>query len=142
LGFIVPSLDLTARQRAGADSDAVEVRFRGPIEGRLVLRTGGAILPAIVANMLGEDAGAVPNAERDALGEMANVICGNVLPEFAGNDATFNLDAPRWIAAPNAPAAEAPAAHARVLVGVGPGRAEVQLYINGAAAGQPEGRAA
>jgi CheY-specific phosphatase CheX len=75
----------------------VSVSFRGSISGRLELRVCERLLPAIAANMLGEEDRATPAQQLDALGEIANVVCGNVLPAITNATEIFHLDAPREI---------------------------------------------
>lgn len=86
------------------DVDGVAVvHFYGPMNGALVVQLSGGVLAALAANMLGTDD--VPSYEdqQDALGELANVVCGNVLPRIAGRSAVFGLSVPqsadRWHAA-------------------------------------------
>lgn len=81
-------------QSLAVDGVAV-VDFDGPIHGRLAVRLSGGVLPALAANMLGDDESPSLVMQRDALGEVANVICGNVLPRLVGAAAVFNLRAPR-----------------------------------------------
>jgi hypothetical protein len=60
-----------------------------------VLTVDEAMMPALAANMLGVDEPPPPPADqRDALGELANVLCGNLLPEIAGTEHVFLLAAP------------------------------------------------
>ncbi len=73
------------------------VAFRGPFGGRLAVAVSDGLLPELAANMLG-----LPDAERptpeqceDALKELANVICGNLLPALAGTKPVFLIEAPR-----------------------------------------------
>jgi len=65
-----------------ADRTAASISFAGPFEGTLALSASNELLPAIAANMLGLDFGQVPSQEiqRDALKELLNVTCGNLLP--------------------------------------------------------------
>ena len=72
----------------------VVVAFRGPFSGALALQLSGGILATLTANMLGLDETPSPELQLDALGEAANVICGNVLPRVAGPSAMFSLGAP------------------------------------------------
>lgn len=131
LGFVLPASDLDSVQR-GARCDArVMVSFQGAHEGRLVIATDGEVLGSIVSNMLGED-GRIPLESRlDALGELANVICGNVLPLMAGSQATFNLESPRILSATEVMAASDETVVAEVEVGLNGGRAEVRLLLHG-----------
>ena len=56
-----------------------------------------SIVPELASNMLGldmADGPASPGQQEDALKELMNVICGNLLPEIAGCEAIFNVGAP------------------------------------------------
>jgi chemotaxis protein CheY-P-specific phosphatase CheC len=78
--FLFPMLpDPTADEPLPAFATA-EVTFEGACHGRLIVRCAAELLPMLAANMLGEDAAPAAAVQRDALGEIANVICGNVLP--------------------------------------------------------------
>lgn len=73
-----------------------EVSFSGMFPGRLVVVMTEVSLKELAANMLGIDTDDVELSHiHDALKEAANIICGNWLPEFAGAEAVFHLDAPR-----------------------------------------------
>ena len=95
LCFLFPT-PLTDEQREAPMDSAVCVRFTGPATGHVIVRVGGGILGMLTSNMLGED-DADAGMQRDALAEVANVVCGNVLPMVAGADAAFALEAPRSI---------------------------------------------
>ncbi len=69
----------------------VAVAFSGPSHGGVIMQLSGGVLPALAANMLGLDDPTSGHDQRDALGEAANVICGNVLPRVAGSAAVFAL---------------------------------------------------
>jgi CheY-specific phosphatase CheX len=139
LGFMLPTSELEAEQQAARTEAAVEIAFKGPFAGRLVLAVSGGILPGIVSNMLGEDGAASESSQQDALGELANVICGNVLPGIAGNRVTFDLTPPLLIDPGQIQAAAKPSC--AVHVGIGQGRADVYLFIQaGPASPGPGGR--
>jgi hypothetical protein len=77
--------------------------------------------------MLGEDEPPSERWQRDALCEIANVICGNALPVIAGAKEVFHLSAPQFIeGAPEN--GEKPAAEAHV--GLEEGRADVLLFLD------------
>ncbi len=134
LGFMLPSAELRKEQERARFEAAVGIDFHGEFCGRLVLSVCGGILPSIVQNMLGEgDSKPDRSARADALGELANVICGNVLPGIAGSRATFSLDPPRLV--PEAEAKRGGPEVTRVRVGLERGRAEVVLILD--AAGTP-----
>ncbi len=71
----------------------VSVAYRGAGAGRVVVGVTAGMLPALAENMLGA---AAPDRQiqRDALGELANVVAGNVLPLVNGGAAVYRLDAP------------------------------------------------
>lgn len=71
------------------------VEFEGPFRGAIFVRVERRMLEPLAANMLGmEEEGPSEAQQADALKELANVICGNVLPEVAGSEAVFNVQAP------------------------------------------------
>lgn len=128
LGFMLPDRELSPRQSEAAVDAEVSVVFRGPFEGYLVLRMYGGTLGVVAMNMLGESEAPAPALQRDALGELANVICGNLLPAIAGSHEIFRLDSPQ----PGTPdPAAAPAGSTLVstaCIGLDDGRAELALY--------------
>ncbi len=75
------------------------VEYSGPIAGILILDVPVAMLPELAANMLGVDLGEQGDdqQQRDALGELANVLCGNLLGQLAGTEQSFNLQAPKML---------------------------------------------
>jgi len=107
----------------------VSVEFRGPLNGRLVVRASSSILPEVANNMLGEDDQRPVALQRDALGEIANVICGHVLPMIGGSDAVFHLAAPLHHGDDSARSRDGDRADATITVGVEAGRAEAALYL-------------
>ncbi|MCL2701431.1 MAG: chemotaxis protein CheX [Phycisphaerae bacterium] len=82
-----------------------EVSFRGPIHGRLVLTVSDTMLPALGTNMLGfaDDQAASDDQQRDALKEVLNVICGNLLPLLYNRYDVFDVQAPVIPASPTSP---------------------------------------
>ena len=57
-----------------------------------------------------DEARASSPLQRDAVGELANVICGSVLPRIAGRRAVFRLGAPQWLGPGQSPDSAAIAA--------------------------------
>ena len=104
----------------------VRLDFTGPVRGTLVLRVTAGALDAAASNMLALDGPPAEGLRRDALGELANVICGTLLPALAGSRAVFTLGAPRWLDGEPLPI-EAPVASA--IVSLDEGRAEVALHL-------------
>jgi CheY-specific phosphatase CheX len=73
---------------------AFSVTYHGDQHGRVVVGVTTGVLPALAENMLGAAAAPDPQLQRDALGELVNVVTGNVLPMVHGATAVFRLDAP------------------------------------------------
>jgi chemotaxis protein CheY-P-specific phosphatase CheC len=127
LGFLLPTPEINEQQLNAQVEGAVSVEFEGPFSGELLVRVCGGLLPIIAANMLGEEGEKVSSKslQYDALGEIANVICGNMLPGIAGSKDVFRVNAPKI--AENIdllpPVAE-------VQVGLGEGRADLLLFIS------------
>jgi hypothetical protein len=89
---------------------AARLEFRGPFGGEMRIAMSHAAVEELAANMLGLADGEAPGeaARADALKELLNVICGNLLPAIAGEAAEFNLASP--CLAPPAPPPIEPAA--------------------------------
>jgi CheY-specific phosphatase CheX len=92
LGFLMPRSDSTETSQVNCISAAVN--FKGPFSGCLIVSIAPEMLSQLSANMLGEEGQSNEILERDSLGEIANVICGNALPAIYGFDPVFHLDAP------------------------------------------------
>jgi hypothetical protein len=133
LAMLLPSAVPSAAEAAAPLAFGVRVSFDGPFAGRLELRVTADVARGVAENMLGVDAlsldlDADAALVRDALGEVANVVCGNLLPEIAGRDAVFRLDAPRPLERVlDAPGAAEPAA--ALSLGVDGGRADLALHL-------------
>lgn len=74
------------------------VPYSGPVSGKLSLTMPDSLLPLVTANMLGEEPGFKPSSAQqfDALGELANVVTGNLLGEAAGEGQVFDLGSPKF----------------------------------------------
>ncbi len=94
LCFTFDAPELAEQQAALAPAAAAEVKFRGAFSGKLVLLVSQDLYTAIAANMLGIPAPA-PRQMEDALCEMANVICGNIVPELALGHPGCLIETPR-----------------------------------------------
>jgi chemotaxis protein CheY-P-specific phosphatase CheC len=82
----------------------MRVAFRGPAVGTVEVWADEVLLEALLENMIGDDEPATLPVQLDALGEMANVICGNVLPSLEDPSAVFRLDSPTpTVGPPEAP---------------------------------------
>ena len=128
LALICPDTKLSDAQSEALVDVAVSVSFNGPISGRLVLRASSEILPGVAENMLGANGEYSAAMQRDALGELANVICGNVLPMIGGAEAVFVLSAPHEYVTGGEPHRCTPVA--RATIGIDKGRAVGQLLLS------------
>lgn len=131
LALLFPEQELSPEQKGAPLDVTVSVDFRGPFAGRLVLSASACVLPAIASNMLGEAGRRQSPLQRDALGEIANVICGNVLPAIAGAEAVFHLSAPHIHDAGESASRDHDAPSAQVQFGVEDGRVSSTLYVFG-----------
>ena len=131
LGFILSSREISQEQKNSPLAATVSVAFRGPFAGNLLIRIYGKVVPALASNMLGDDSAPSEEMQQDALKEIANVICGNLLPAIAGSSHVFDLDAPVVY---HDPAAAAAAIRgnlaARANLGLDYGRAEIELFCS------------
>lgn len=78
------------------------VLFSGPFSGSLILKITSALALELTANMLGiEEDKISPEQQYDAIREALNVICGNLLPEIAGDQQIFNIHSPEILSEDN-----------------------------------------
>lgn len=131
LGFLLPDKDLSEEQAQEQITASCRVRFRGPQSGALEIEVAGKFLASLVGNMLGEGDQPAPELQLDALGEITNVICGNVLPSLSGASAVFDLSAPETFPDPLPPHATSKGRVARVILGLEEGRAEITIRLYG-----------
>jgi CheY-specific phosphatase CheX len=86
----------------------------------------------LAANMLGQANAPPEEQQHDALGEVANVVCGNLLPRIAGAKEVFQLGPPQLVEWNDAPGDDAGSLAAEVQVGVEAGRIDLLLFAKGA----------
>ncbi|MFQ6099049.1 MAG: chemotaxis protein CheX [Armatimonadota bacterium] len=123
---------------AGSPSAAARVAFAGPLRGELVVSVSESMLPDLAANMLGLDDAVSPTSEeqQDALKELANVVCGHLLPEIAGAEAVFDVRAPGILSSERLAQRclqRKPSATARLWLDAG--RATVMLFVDQSTSG-------
>lgn len=69
--------------------------FGGPMRGRIELLAALAMGQELASNMLGVEPAAVSERQaRDAMGELLNVLCGQLLTRLAGTEPVFELHPP------------------------------------------------
>ena len=96
LAFLLLLSEEEASPLADAPRVVAKVEFTGAFDGALFIGVSRDMLEALSANMLGmeEDYGPPPDQQGDALKELLNVVCGNLLPKIAGAEAVFDVCAP------------------------------------------------
>lgn len=71
------------------------VTFTGLFSGKLILSISEPVLTELSANMLGvEEDETAREQHHDALKELINVVCGNLLPEICGDKMVFDFALP------------------------------------------------
>jgi CheY-specific phosphatase CheX len=96
------------------------------------------MLPTVAANMLGDDDAPAPAQQLDALGEIANVICGNLLPHIAAPHAVFQLDAPQLLDTTDMALSQPKGNVVEAQLGLDHGRVDLRLQVETAAASDLE----
>jgi len=125
--FLVPDIPPDAAQRRLPVEAVASVAFSGPARGTLQLHAGDGLLPLITANMVGMDD---PDEalQLDALGELANIICGQFLPALDSVNAFEHK--PPEVFTGEAFSFESPAVlSARAEIGLESSRADVLLFL-------------
>jgi CheY-specific phosphatase CheX len=92
LGFLMPCAN--SGEITNEDLVTAMVSFKGSFSGCLFVSVSSALLPLLSSNMMGEEGVDLKSLEHDALCEITNIICGNVLPAVYGFKLVFHLDAP------------------------------------------------
>ena len=133
--FLLPDTPPDAVQRSRMVQAVATIEFSGPAAGLLQVHACEGLLPRLTANMMGQDT-APESLQLDALGEIANIICGQIFPHLEPL-AGFRQQPPRvdTVATGRGGAhggQDRPAAS--VQLGVEGSRADVVLYLFAAAA--------
>ncbi len=129
LGFLFATPDPSEEQAEAPVEAVARVPFAGPCHGLLEIRVAGGVLRSLALNMLGEEDVPSEPVVLDALGEIANVICGNVVPDISGATAIFDLQAPEVTPGPGDTLRPLPEPVTRLSLGIDEGRAELALAI-------------
>lgn len=82
---------------AGLD-EMVAADFSGPTNGRVLLGMSGRLLARITDGFLDGHEALDHDNQLDALKELVNILCGNLLPYVGGSRAVFKIDVPRCLA--------------------------------------------
>ncbi len=134
LGFLFAATELDESQAAAAVEAVARVPFAGPCRGVLEVRVAGGVLRALTLNMLGTDQLPEESVRLDALGELTNVICGNLVPDIAGPAVIFDLEAPQVVSGGAPALSPIPEPATRLSFGIDVGRADLTLYVDEAQA--------
>jgi CheY-specific phosphatase CheX len=130
LCFMYEAPELAQEQAEQPWATAAEVKFRGDFSGKLLLRVSPGLFQAVAARMLGT-ADLAPGQMEDALCELANVICGNIIPSIADGRSGLVIGIPR-IASPDLQThRRLGSAVASCPLSLGEGRAEAVVFIDG-----------
>jgi CheY-specific phosphatase CheX len=70
------------------------VRFKGIVNGQYSIVCQKEFASSLAKNVLGLDEEPAEQDQKDALKEMANVLCGNMLTECYGDEEVFDLTPP------------------------------------------------
>ena len=122
--MLVPLDYLEEEQRDVPLAHGVVVRFFGPMTGRLELRVSERLPRVVAENLRGLD-DPPEQLQRDAFGELANVLTGNLLSDMTHAVGVFHLRPPTKI--PAEMGAEVPVAE--TALALEEGRANVRLFI-------------
>jgi len=124
-----PGLEMGEFQRNAPFEWGVCLDFWGLQAGTMSLAVYGNFLEPLTASMLGKGVSLTDELKRDALGELGNIVCGNLLPHIFGPRATFRLDAPRPWNGIDSPRKAAPKPAARMGLPFEGGRVEIFLFL-------------
>ena len=109
---------------------AAEVKFRGIFKGKLMIETRGGLFSAIASNMLSNEVPSIQQ-KKDALGEVANIICGNVVPSLGRSEPEYKIESPISLNTDDLlkeNKQEKPLAE--VTLNFNQGRADIKLFVN------------
>ena len=127
LGFLLPKSNRGFESQIS--SSGAYISFSGPFSGCLLVRLNAEALSTLSRNMLGLDKQPDKAIEHDALGEIANVICGNTLPAVFGLKELFRLEPPQILAKSDSVRFESEYCRiANICVPFSCGQADVVLY--------------
>ena len=127
LVFMLPDTPPDDEQRSRKVAAIASIIFTGPASGILQVRACEGLLPHLTSAMLGDDS-ANATLQLDALGEIANVICGQIFPSI-DPVAAFEQLPPTVRLLPDALDKSQACPAAAVQVGLENSRADILLYL-------------
>jgi CheY-specific phosphatase CheX len=131
MAFIMPAEEEEPAAGDGRGRLVARIAFSGPLDGSLVLSVSAGVPAAVATNMLGLDNpdSISPQQCRDALQELANVICGNLLPRIAGSRDVFHVFPPCILSEDQLAEAAGRDPQAKVKLRLDCGWAELALFV-------------
>ena len=105
-------------------------KYRGNLTGKLLIETRGGLLSAIAANMLSNDK---PSSQqkKDALGEIANIICGNVVISLGRSGGGYKIESPKFLSKDELLKEEGKGSLvAEIILNFNEGRADIKFFVD------------
>lgn len=101
MAFMFPLSEEEATDGPAGKTVTAQVAFCGPRRGGMTIAVPQEMMAPLAANMLGleGDTPASDEQQIDALKEILNVICGNLLPLIGSNLDVYNVGAPAIVEA-------------------------------------------
>jgi CheY-specific phosphatase CheX len=128
--FMYLEPELKDSQKNMALEAAAEVKFRGDLTGKLVIESRGGLSSAIAANMLSND-NPSSQQKKDALGEIANIICGNIVPSLGRRKGPgYKIESPIFLNKDELLKEEKGKPFAEVSLNFNKGRADIKLFVD------------
>jgi CheY-specific phosphatase CheX len=110
---------------------ASEVKYKGDYTGKLLIETRGNLFSAIAANILSKDAPSL-REKKDALGEITNIICGNVVTSLGRSKLGYRIESPKAIKKDDLlkeKGQEKPLV--KITLNFNEGRADIKFFVKG-----------
>jgi hypothetical protein len=110
---------------------AAEVKYRGDYTGSLLIETRGGLFSAIAANILSIDSPSCLQ-KKDALGEIANIICGNVVTSLGRSKQGYKIESPRSLKKDELLKGKRQGKPlAEITMNFNEGRADIKFFVDG-----------
>jgi hypothetical protein len=125
--FLFPETPPDEQQRTRQVRAVASIAFTGPTAGMLQVHACEGLLPRLTANMMGDNV--VPESlQLDALGEIANIICGQIFPHLEPPSG-FRQTPPRVEVCRDGRTSGATVPTASVQLGLETSRADILLFL-------------
>jgi len=129
--FMYPSPELKDIQKNLKPEAAAAVKYRGNYTGKLLVETRGALLSAIATNILSNDL-SDSRQKDDALGELANIICGNIVPYLGRGGKGYKIESPKSLNRKQLLEEKKQGKPvAKLTLNFDQGRADIKFYVDG-----------